>query len=52
MVNNINILTISMKNDLLQEIEKKRGDIPRSIFIRKLIIKGLKFDNLTDTEKN
>jgi metal-responsive CopG/Arc/MetJ family transcriptional regulator len=36
------IITITIESDLLKRIDEKRGDIPRSLFIQRLIEKGMK----------
>ena len=39
--NNVKRINISLDKRLFNEIEKKRGMIPRSAYIRKMIINGL-----------
>jgi len=34
-------VSVSMDPELLQIIDDKRGDVPRSAFIRRLVLKGL-----------
>lgn len=34
-------VSVTMSDDLIEEIDKKRGDVPRSAYLRKIIVKAI-----------
>ena len=47
---NVTKVSISIPKALLNRVERERGDVPRSVFIYRLVEKGLEKDGTEEKE--